>query len=49
MEGGAATGFRHVPPEEYVARLMKFSKDKSGHIVVRQVRLWHSLSIDSPL
>merc|ERR1711963_468819 len=37
MEGGAATGFRSVPPEEYQARLMKFAKDSKGHVCVREI------------
>lgn len=37
MEGGAATGFTHVEPEQYEPRLMKFSKDKGGHVVCREV------------
>ena len=37
MEGGANTGFRQVPAEEYLSRLMRFSKDKGGKIVVREV------------
>lgn len=37
MEGGANTGFRRVPPENYCARLMKFAKEKKGNIAVREI------------
>lgn len=37
MEGGAATGFRSVPPEEYSARLFHIARDKNGPVVVREV------------
>jgi hypothetical protein len=42
MEGGVATGFRHVEPEQYEARLFKFAKDKNGRVTVREVSviLW---------
>jgi len=37
MEGGAATGFRSVPAEEYEARLLKFAKDSKGKVCVREI------------
>ena len=37
MEGGAKTGFRHVEPEEYVPRLLKFN-GKGRHVTVSEVR-----------
>lgn len=37
MEGGAASGFRQVTPEEYEPRLFIFSRDKEGKIAVRQI------------
>ncbi|RUS75806.1 hypothetical protein EGW08_016433 [Elysia chlorotica] len=38
MEGGCATGFRHVPTiEEYEPRLFRFQKDAKGHTCVRQI------------
>lgn len=38
MEGGAESGFSHVAPEEYEARLFKFVKEQRN-VVVRQVSL----------
>ena len=38
MEGGAKTGFRHVEPEEYVPRLLKFN-GKGRHVTVSEVSL----------
>ncbi|XP_076468665.1 gelsolin-like protein 2 isoform X2 [Babylonia areolata] len=43
MEGGAETGFRRVPKEEYIPRLMRFAKDSHGHIVVREIPRARSL------
>lgn len=37
MEGGCATGFRHVPPEQYEGRLFHFGRDKTGHVLVKEV------------
>ena len=37
MEGGAETGFTHVEPEQYEARLFKFAKDKGSPVAVREV------------
>ncbi|XP_059151107.1 gelsolin-like protein 2 [Physella acuta] len=36
MEGGAESGFSHVAPEEYEARLFKFVKEQRN-VVVRQI------------
>ncbi|KAH9518913.1 hypothetical protein Btru_008650 [Bulinus truncatus] len=36
MEGGTASGFRHVTPETYEPRLFKFSTDKDGRVAVRE-------------
>ena len=36
MSGGADSGFRHVTPEEYTARLLHFSGLKKN-IVVKEV------------
>ncbi|XP_005105454.1 gelsolin-like protein 2 [Aplysia californica] len=36
-EGGAASGFRHVPAEEYTARLFRYARDKHSHIVLTQL------------
>jgi len=36
MEGGADTGFHHVEPEKYTARLMHFS-GKGINVVVKEV------------
>ncbi|CAG5135435.1 unnamed protein product, partial [Candidula unifasciata] len=38
LEGGCASGFRNVPAEDYQARLLLFSKDKAGHMIVKQIR-----------
>ncbi|XP_070192848.1 gelsolin-like protein 2 isoform X2 [Littorina saxatilis] len=43
MEGGAASGFRSVPAEEYEARLLHFAKDKKNHICVREIPRARSL------
>ncbi|BFZ10766.1 hypothetical protein BsWGS_13805 [Bradybaena similaris] len=37
MEGGCATGFRHVPPEQYEGRLFHFGRDKTGHVLVKEI------------
>nr|KAG5706035.1 hypothetical protein BaRGS_028144 [Batillaria attramentaria] len=37
MEGGAKSGFREVPPEEYISRLLRFFKDKSGAVRIKEV------------
>ncbi|BFZ09064.1 hypothetical protein BsWGS_12103 [Bradybaena similaris] len=37
LEGGSASGFRNVPAEEYEARLLHFCRDKTGHVVVKQI------------
>ena len=36
MQGGADSGFRHVTPEEYEARLLRFKGQKKD-IAVREV------------
>jgi len=46
MEGGANSGFRAVPPEEYEARLMRFAKYKKGNICVREIPRARSLVTD---
>ncbi|XP_076447812.1 gelsolin-like protein 2 isoform X2 [Babylonia areolata] len=37
MDGGASSGFRNVPPENYESRLMRFTKDKKGNVIVREI------------
>lgn len=37
LEGGANSGFRNVPAEEYEIRLQRFAKDKKGNIVIREI------------
>ncbi|CAG5126658.1 unnamed protein product [Candidula unifasciata] len=37
MEGGCATGFRHVPPEQYQGRLFHFGRDKTGNVIVKEI------------
>lgn len=37
MEGGCATGFKHVAPEEYKPKLFKFAKDSSGSIRYKEI------------
>lgn len=39
MEGGADTGFRHVPPECYEPRLLQLVGGKKG-VVVKEVGMW---------
>uniref|UniRef100_A0A2C9JIA9 Actin-modulator n=1 Tax=Biomphalaria glabrata TaxID=6526 RepID=A0A2C9JIA9_BIOGL len=34
MEGGAASGFRHVTPETYEPRLFKFASDQNGRVPI---------------
>uniref|UniRef100_A0A0B7B4N1 Actin-modulator n=1 Tax=Arion vulgaris TaxID=1028688 RepID=A0A0B7B4N1_9EUPU len=46
MEGGCATGFRHVPPEQYEGRLFHFGRDKSGHIACKEIPRVASLVSD---
>lgn len=44
LEGGCASGFRNVPAEDYEARLLHFCRDKTGHVVVKQVQSEHLAS-----
>ncbi|KAK7496121.1 hypothetical protein BaRGS_00012531, partial [Batillaria attramentaria] len=43
MEGGAKSGFREVPPEEYISRLLRFFKDKSGAVRIKEIPRARSL------
>jgi len=36
-EGGAESGFRHVPPEEYVLHLYCYAKDKNGRMTCTEI------------
>ena len=55
MKGGAKTGFRHVEPEQYEARLLEFKKvDKNvkmtevkgdNQISILSQKCWNSLTI----
>uniref|UniRef100_A0A0B6ZP87 Actin-modulator n=1 Tax=Arion vulgaris TaxID=1028688 RepID=A0A0B6ZP87_9EUPU len=37
LEGGCATGFRNVAPEQYEPRLFHFNRDKAGRVTVREI------------
>lgn len=37
IEGGAESGFRHVPAEEYIPRLFRFAKDKNGKMTSTEI------------
>jgi len=43
IEGGAASGFRHVPPEEFIPRLFRFAKDANGKVVTKEIPRAESL------
>jgi len=43
IEGGAASGFRHVTPEEYIPRLFRFKKDKNGKMTSTEIPRCRSL------